>query len=706
MNEKQSTVIPQELVLRAQAGDPEAFTALYERSSKAIYRTVYSMVQNEDTVWDIHQNTYIQAYRGLRGLEKPEAFLPWLRRIAVREAVRELTKDRPLTFTELAGPEEEEPQFADTRAGYQPEIELDQKEAGRLVREILEKLPEKQKLILGMYYYEGCSIREIADALHVTQGTVKTQLHLGRKKVETEVRRLEKEGVKLYGLAPMAFLMNLLGSREPPRLAEKRAARAVLEKTVSGETVTVTAKAAGTGFFHTVLGKATIGALAVLAAGGGVFGAIALRRGLTTVGDLQPTTPALVVSEPEPAVSEPITTEAPEETAPQTVTEPDAPAEEAFSWTACDFDDNILAVIYNGPLPAGSLHPTVIWNEGDEDSLVIYPRSAGSTVSASRILRDGDGNLAVEDAPVYSTLCGAGDSVGASLARPKEGPAWVVSIQAPDGREASWVLARNSRYGTPCCEYLTAGERIESSFGDHPEEQCLVAEHILKQVGYGADSEHENDAGNLPDKESSPYYSLGNALVRSIRRASEGSEAHPESVIINDCFEGDAAAGMARECRMEGDTCCLDTAVLHEYYMNELYEESFVEGQGRPELSLAERVAGQAEHFAEERILSYVPSHNQAAEGEVLHFDLYGILVYNPTLSAKTVSVTVNGLDAGRFALTEGDFFTWIPLEFPDQPADKPVRVEARVTETWFGTPEGAILDLWPSLGSNLSGAR
>lgn len=304
MKERQRTDIPRELVLRAQAGDREAFTALYERSGRAVYRTIYSMVQNEDTVWDIHQNTYIQAYRSLAQLEKPEAFLPWLRRIAVREAVRELTKDRPLTFTELAGPEEE-PQLADTRADGQPEIELDQKEAGRLVREILEKLPEKQKLIVGMYYYEGFSIREIAEALHVTEGTVKTQLHLGRKKVEAEVRRLEQQGVKLYGLTPMAFLVNLLGRQEPGRLAEKQAARAVLSKTASEAPVAVTAKAAGTGFLHTVLGKVTIGALAALAAVGGALGILALRRGATTVGDPLPTEPALVVSEPDPFSSEP-----------------------------------------------------------------------------------------------------------------------------------------------------------------------------------------------------------------------------------------------------------------------------------------------------------------------------------------------------------------------------------------------------------------
>ena len=66
----------------------------------------------------------------------------------------------------------------------------------------------------------------------------------------------------------------------------------------------------------------------------------------------------------------------------------------------------------------------------------------------------------------------------------------------------------------------------------------------------------------------------------------------------------------------------------------------------------------------------------------------------------------MNGQEAGSFALTEGDFFTWLPLDFPNEPGDAPLRVEVRVTETLFGPPEQAVLDLWPDLSSNLRGGR
>ena len=316
MKTKQSIELPRELVLRAQSGDQEAFGELYQRSGATIYRTIFSMVQNENTAWDIHQNTYLLAYRNLGKLQKPEAFLPWLRRIAVNETVKELNREQPLTFTELADAEEAEPQFPETRDGYQPEVELDKREAARLVREILDQLPQKQRLIVGMYYYEGLSIKEIADTLQVSQGTVKTQLHLGRKKVETQVRRLEGEGVRLYGLSPMAFLVSLLGKQEPSRRAGRKAMQSVLTKTaeLGGEQTMVTAKTAGTGFLHTVFGKVTIAVLVTAVAAGGVVGCLALRgRHAAPVGDSRPDEEA-VLSE-NASVSTAAPTELPPETA-------------------------------------------------------------------------------------------------------------------------------------------------------------------------------------------------------------------------------------------------------------------------------------------------------------------------------------------------------------------------------------------------------
>ena len=301
MKDRQKESIPAELVRRAQAGDREAFGELYQRSGAALWRSVFAMVRDEQTAWDVHQNSYMLAWQSIGKLEKPEAFLPWLRRIAVNEAVKELNRTQPLRFTELTEEDGAEPEIPETRPQRLPEPELDRQEAARLVREILDGLPQRQRLILGMYYYEELSIPEIARALGVTQGTVKTQLHLGRKRVEAQVKGLEDQGVKLYGASPLAFLLALLDRQEPARALSRGAAQAVLS---AEEPVALTAKAVGTGFFHTALGKLTAGLLAAAVAAGGFLGWQALKTGPgPQAGDYRPTE-TLLITEPALRASE------------------------------------------------------------------------------------------------------------------------------------------------------------------------------------------------------------------------------------------------------------------------------------------------------------------------------------------------------------------------------------------------------------------
>lgn len=289
-----------EWIERAKAGDQEAYTELYRQTSPALYRTIRSMVRDEDLVWDILQNTYIRAFRALDRLENPAAFLPWLRRIAVNETATVMAKTQPLTFTDLADENGEPPQFAETRETYQPELNLDRQETARLVREILETLPREQQLIVGMFYYEGMSIQEISEALHIAPGTVKAQLYRGRKRIEAGVLDLEKQGVKLYGLAPLPFLLALLRGIEPAAGMEARTLASVLAgigkanagaaaASAAGTTgsygqaaavggagsnagpALVAAKAAKAGFLHTLTGKIVIGAAALAIVGSGVL---------------------------------------------------------------------------------------------------------------------------------------------------------------------------------------------------------------------------------------------------------------------------------------------------------------------------------------------------------------------------------------------------------------------------------------------------
>ena len=184
--------VPPALVDAARGGDQGAFTELYERTSPMLYRTLCSMVSDEDLVWDILQDSYIRAFRSLDALERSEAFLPWLRRIAVNVASTRLARRPALTFTDLGGEDGREPELPDPNPENQPELALERRETVRVVRSLLGSLSEEQQRVLGMYYYEDMSVREIGETLRIAPGTVKTLLHRGRKRIEAGFLALER----------------------------------------------------------------------------------------------------------------------------------------------------------------------------------------------------------------------------------------------------------------------------------------------------------------------------------------------------------------------------------------------------------------------------------------------------------------------------------------------------------------------------------
>jgi RNA polymerase sigma factor (sigma-70 family) len=333
-NKAQKAKIDPALVAQARTGDQSAFTALYEQTHTAIYRSIRSMVHDEDLAWDILQDCYLKAFQGLDKLEADGAFLSWLRRIAVNETASRMSKRLPVTFTELGdGEDETMPELPDPDPEVQPELALDRQETSRLVREILAELPEQQQLIVGMRYYEDLSVKEIAELLHLTPGTIKTQLHFGRKKVETKVRALEKQGLKLYGLAPFPFLLALLRNLEPGEALGQKALSTVLAQapTAAGtaaaggaaslggavceaEAVKLTAMTAGQAIRHGLAAKLAAGALALCVIGGGIWaGGKALKRNNPDIGDPQPsiTDTELPTREPTDVTAEYIQTEEP-----------------------------------------------------------------------------------------------------------------------------------------------------------------------------------------------------------------------------------------------------------------------------------------------------------------------------------------------------------------------------------------------------------
>lgn len=241
--DKLMSEITEKLIRQAAAGNQEAIAALYELTYSGIYKSVRTMVRDEDAVLDIVQDSYIKGFQSLDQLDKPENYRAWMKRIAANKAKDYLKKKKPVLFTEMENEDGEEADFRDERLEHCPEETLDRQETTRLINEILGTLSEDQRLVMGMFYYEEMSVREIAETLGCPENTVKSRLNYGRKKVEAKVRELEKKGTKLYSLAPLPFLLWLL--RVDAQAAEIPSA-AVLDSVTAACTASGSAAGAGT----------------------------------------------------------------------------------------------------------------------------------------------------------------------------------------------------------------------------------------------------------------------------------------------------------------------------------------------------------------------------------------------------------------------------------------------------------------------------
>ena len=198
------------LAKRAAQGDENAFNELYRLTRDHAWFVAHAIARDEQDALDILQESYMKAWKKLREMESPEVCAAWVYQIVGNTAKDFMKKRRPQLFV----PRDDEDDALDWQpeqdSGYIPDAAMDTAETRRLIMEIVEGLSEDQRLCVLMYYYDDLDLPEIAAALEVPVGTVKSRLHRARGKISDGVEVLARNGTQLYGAAPIPLLVWLL----------------------------------------------------------------------------------------------------------------------------------------------------------------------------------------------------------------------------------------------------------------------------------------------------------------------------------------------------------------------------------------------------------------------------------------------------------------------------------------------------------------
>lgn len=177
----------QQLIEQAQEGSHDAFRMLVERHMKQAYNLAYGFLSDHDDAEDVAQESFVRAYQSLKSFRFESEFSTWLYRIVhnvalnrLRQRKTKLTRqvelDHPLTRT----------LSSDAHGG-------DDMDVRRHVERALHDLPTLQRSVVLLRHIEGLSTRQVGEILGCTEGTVKTHLHRGLKKMKKLLNFMKRE---------------------------------------------------------------------------------------------------------------------------------------------------------------------------------------------------------------------------------------------------------------------------------------------------------------------------------------------------------------------------------------------------------------------------------------------------------------------------------------------------------------------------------
>ncbi|MBL7184856.1 MAG: sigma-70 family RNA polymerase sigma factor [Phycisphaerae bacterium] len=176
MDRSVEQIVDEILLMDCQSGSVKALEMLVSRWQKRLWRYAFRLIGDSEAAWDIKQESWLGIIRVISRLNDPARFRPWAYKIVTNKTHDCIRKSRTMKQAD-ADPSDR------FRAGeVQDDRQTENKDTG--VRELLEKLDMRKRVVLTFCYFEQLSLPEISAALKIPTGTVKSRLHNARKELK------------------------------------------------------------------------------------------------------------------------------------------------------------------------------------------------------------------------------------------------------------------------------------------------------------------------------------------------------------------------------------------------------------------------------------------------------------------------------------------------------------------------------------------
>ncbi len=177
-------------------GDVNAFAFLVDAYKSMVFSLVFKMTKNREEAEEITQDTFIKAYKNLSKFKGDSKFSTWLYRIAYHASLDAIKKNRNKNITS----EINEITFNQIKSVDNILLGIERKERAKIMNDCLLKLPEKERSIIWMFYYDELSVKEMMEVTQLSEANIKVKLLRARKKLLAIVEEnVEPEIISNYG---------------------------------------------------------------------------------------------------------------------------------------------------------------------------------------------------------------------------------------------------------------------------------------------------------------------------------------------------------------------------------------------------------------------------------------------------------------------------------------------------------------------------
>ncbi len=183
----------EQIVERALTGDAEAFGEIVLRWERRIFALAFGMLGREEDARDATQETFLAAFRNLRGFRGEAKVSSWLHRIAVNQCITRQRRAKVRNETAIEDEEERHSKSFSAPTDLSPARVTEGRENVQAVRRAVNGLPVDLRQVIVMKEFEELTFREISEALDLPLSTVKSRLYTAMRQLQMRLQRFGDE---------------------------------------------------------------------------------------------------------------------------------------------------------------------------------------------------------------------------------------------------------------------------------------------------------------------------------------------------------------------------------------------------------------------------------------------------------------------------------------------------------------------------------